>query len=1143
MGRKTNMKNAKIEATDALTRNYNKGRLNERTYYALLKKITNFKKIDAVKRITESQKAVRKFFKDEKKLNRTPKQYTTKDIKKLKDIKPQEFTNRFYIKNVDRTAIYIKDAYTVLKPKNTIEDLYDNIKYGVEDFNNRHAPTSVNWIGVMYKSTSDNKVVINTIEHEGGMKGRTIGLSYLNSLEIFKAHIELLKGGNTSLTLKVGSDPIDKDGEFELMLDKFYLTTAGNPLRGKGKSDKIVYKCLGIETNLRDCGYLSLKACGFDYDGNKMSLADFEKLRDVIVQNDLKISIMLNSFNLKKSLHKTIADEQIDIPYTTPSGRETILNGCALTLDIVEPAYLHKNDEAEHTIIYDEFNKHYDVLLNNKIELISDLYISKENLIIKNKTLLFTAKQMNINLFYKPEVEKRFIIFDYETVIDFDRSSCMREYSLSILNLSSGQLEQLTEADMNKDMETIKKIREGCCTTFLGFDCSEKFIEWIIENQADKAFCLIGFNNANFDNFILLNALLIYQQKHGQDAIGVDSIFYNGSQLLNFRINGRHDTFDIHKHLMGSLKANCESFKIQSCAKLSFDHEKAQQLYEDGELINFITGNEELKEYNEHDVLATGVLFCKYRRALKEIPATKEYSFELDSIKTVGSLIYKVFEASKKAKKFDLPKLTFQQYTDLQKSKIAGRVELFNGVQKVEERLVSTDVCSLYPYVMSVLDCYYPCGNKLVEVDKYMGDDVIGFYYCDIDQRNLKGMNLPNIYAKKSEIENDWSYTGVLENYLISNVMIGLLLKYKCKVVIKSGFIFPDKKKSCDMFDFILDFMSAKNEQDTKKKNKDDTYNPALRETLKLLMNSLSGKVIEGLHTEKTEDISTLAELEKIKDKCEKINVINSIGGKLFITYEVDAEALCKKAQRPIYLGVLIYDYAKRYMFENSYSKVGLDQLLYTDTDASKFRYTRFLEWKNWVDTNNIQVRHWPEVELKDERYKDHKIYDPNSKVFGSFEDELEEMKGDKYIFYCLEKKSWLYAVDNKAKFRFKGLNDNAQILTLDESFVNRKISNKGKPNEALKINITKGMERDVHKFYNNNKANAIGNGNEVKFFDQIHRTGEAYLLCNSFRKIVKNSLRNVEVGEDERYNTLMNSIQVNYMIKHISLKKKPDVL
>ena len=68
------------------------------------------------------------------------------------------------------------------------------------------------------------------------------------------------------------------------------------------------------------------------------------------------------------------------------------------------------------------------------------------------------------------------------------------------------------------------------------------------------------------------------------------------------------------------------------------------------------------------------------------------------------------------------------------------------------------------------------------------------------------------------------------------------------------------------MFDFLLDFMKAKNEQDTLNKVKDDAYNPALRETLKLLMNSLSGKVIEGLHTEKTVDVNSVAEYEKAAD-------------------------------------------------------------------------------------------------------------------------------------------------------------------------------------------------------------------------------------------------------------------------------------
>jgi hypothetical protein len=445
---------------------------------------------------------------------------------------------------------------------------------------------------------------------------------------------------------------------------------------------------------------------------------------------------------------------------------------------------------------------------------------------------------------------------------------------------------------------------------------------------------------------------------------------------------------------------------------------------------------------------------------------------------------------------------------------------------------------------MSVLDCYYPCGKEIKEVSEYQGDDVIGFYYCDFNQSCLRKKNLPNIYAHKSGIENNWEHDDLIENYLLSNVMIGLMKKYDVDIVIKNGFIFPEKKKSCDMFKFLLDFMSAKNQQDTLKKNKDNAYNSALRETLKLLMNSLSGKVIEGLHTEKTVAIDSVVDYNKIKDKMMSSNFINAIGNKLFVTYEVDAEEICEKQQRPIYLGVLIYDYAKRYMYENSYSKVGLDELLYTDTDASKFRYKRFIEWKKWVDDNNIQVPHWKEVEEIDERYKDHKIFESNSKVFGSFEDELEDMVGDKYVFYCLEKKSWLYNVDGESKYRFKGINGSAQVLTLEEDFINEvTIHHKAKGDveawDETKYVIEDDSEKEVYMFYTNNKHNELDAGdNSVKFFEKLYSEGEVYVLVNSFRKIVKNGSRNVVLGNDEKYNDLMNCIQVNFSIKHLSLKK-----
>jgi len=222
-------------------------------------------------------------------------------------------------------------------------------------------------------------------------------------------------------------------------------------------------------------------------------------------------------------------------------------------------------------------------------------------------------------------------------------------------------------------------------------------------------------------------------------------------------------------------------------------------------------------------------------------------------------------------------------------------------------------------------------------------------------------------------------------------------------------------------------------------------------------------------------------------------------------------------------------------MFEYSYSKIGLDQLLYTDTDASKFRYSKFLEWKDWVDTNNIQVPHWKEVEKIDTRYANHKIFEHNSKVFGAFEDELEDYIGDNYTFYCLEKKSWLYRCDDEVKFRFKGINPNAQLLTLKEDFIDFKVSRK-KTGELVVEHFLCGDEREIYEFYESNKHNSINN-NALKFFEQIYTTKEAFVLMNSFRKIVKNSSRNVMVGEEGRYNKLINSIQVRHQIKRVRIK------
>ena len=984
-------------------------------------------------------------------------------------------------------------------------------------------------------------------------------------------------------------------------------------------SINIKVKTKNITTGLQDCGLLCLKHCGFVWDDEKLdsikeNILSFVNRRPtdteeslmlkyknvirsdsveslIIIINYFKLSIniignglsqqvvedkkLLDTFNLKENLldGKIVRKSRV----CKPSIVDSIFSVACFTKEYDSNGELVMVDR-EFCIVYDDQQKHFDVCKTSTPTLLDNVLVSVDGKIAKDGKIIMTSRMINENIEKAITInqsERRYIIFDYETVVDFDRSNCCSPYQLSIMDVNLKELEQLDKIEKglivlvgndflfddeaNANQEDIVKVltifRKIHCLTFTGFDSSRQFINWIKENQMDKSFVFIGFNNSNFDNFLLLETLLTDEDvtesaAGGVYELGIDKIFYNGSQLLNFRLSGRHETFDIRKHLVGTLANCCKSFKIKHCAKQSLDHDKMQVLYEEGRLLDYITSTPSVTEYNEFDVISTGLLFFRYKKALEDIPLMRECAANLTTHKTIGSMIYGIFSAKADKKKIKLPKLSYEHYLAMSTFKIAGRVELFNGLQNIMEEMASLDVCSLYPYIMAICNHYFPCG-KVVEVNSYQGDDEIGFYYCDIDQSILKTKNLPLIYARKTKIENQWDFEGLLENYFVSNVMIGLLLKHGCTVTIRNGIIFSDKRKSCEMFDFVNDLMIAKNLQDSYKDSKNVheqlLYNAAMRETCKLLMNSVSGKVIEGLHLEKTESVNSIEEYQKIVENSVSINVVNAIGGKVFVTYKKDEEKECVKSQKPIYLGILIYDYSKRYMYEMSYSKIGKNNLVYTDTDASKFRKKDFHAWKDWIDRENVLVPHWPEIELVDPRYKTHKLYESNSKVFGSFEDELAEFKGESFQFMCLEKKSWMYQSRDisgkivKSKFCFKGLNANAHLLTLEEDIVESTTNSAGTKYSIIK----KCKVQDDKAAYNwsvKNPESKIGCADNVrKFFTELYTTGESYLLCQSFRKVVKNSKRNVTLEDSDKFNNLANTIQLCFQIKHISIKPKTE--
>jgi len=158
---------------------------------------------------------------------------------------------------------------------------------------------------------------------------------------------------------------------------------------------------------------------------------------------------------------------------------------------------------------------------------------------------------------------------------------------------------------------------------------------------------------------------------------------------------------------------------VNVCSKLAFNHNDAQQLYDENpqKLIDWCNESDTLKKYNEFDTISVAVILQKYKIELNSIPCVKRVLDEvgeendITAIGTIGSLIYKVFQRECTENQITFGMLDRFKYDELQRCKIAGRVEMFNGVQHIKEKCASIDVCSLYPYVLAVKDVYYPSGE------------------------------------------------------------------------------------------------------------------------------------------------------------------------------------------------------------------------------------------------------------------------------------------------------------------------------------------------------------------------------------------------------------------------------------------------
>ena len=180
-------------------------------------------------------------------------------------------------------------------------------------------------------------------------------------------------------------------------------------------------------------------------------------------------------------------------------------------------------------------------------------------------------------------------------------------------------------------------------------------------------------------------------------------------------------------------------------------------------------------------------------------------------------------------------------------------------------------------------------------------------------------------------------------------------------------------------------------------------------------------------------------------------------------------------------------------------------------------------------------VPHWTEVEEFDERYKTHKLYEPNSKVYGSIEDEYKGNGNNLNIF--LQKKTYLscntikydelknkdYATEREKKisikkavnFHFKGIGANDMVVSSDKKTLNN---------------------NELHHLYNSPDIKRIKDS-YVEFFEDLYKNKTTNILTCSLQRVSGNPKKDTDINQSERFNEKCYNIVTAYRIKKITIK------
>jgi hypothetical protein len=677
---------------------------------------------------------------------------------------------------------------------------------------------------------------------------------------------------------------------YNLCKDRF-MVTVSHISGGYGKMIPSYFETLGLENNsdncLIQCFMVFMK---IDLDSNKIN-----KLRKEMYFQEGKlgldeVSILERKFDIKVDVYED--RRNVEFKYDRSVGRKTLMIH-SFKADVIkdEHVILHGNGTSQYKILFKD--NHYDII--TKIYDAKDCHCPYSGLLIGyGKTLSKTqlAKQLWVihhhdqeNLTDVSESDKDiyYYFFDYETV--FDRDSLeIKPYAISICKADHAFRVIETKFYVGLDMCEIQFI---------------KYLKTEAPNQEEIKY-LIGYNNSRFDNYILLKSALKHNLYVGYTRFSQNSIV--SMNIKGFRVR------DLCRILNMPLDKACKSFKIINAKQTGLiKHEDFQFAYLEGKLDeHYKQYYDDLKTYSIADVESLCELYQKTKACISTL-----IDLNIEDHYTLAGMSYKAF---KQSSDFNLPVLNNHYDSFVRKAIYGGRSQI--ALNKATN-LVCIDCVSLYPYVM--LNREYPIG-KPISTKSYIGGK-IGVY--EVIVKSQPKYNIIPLRQKDKPL--DWRYKGVIYCTL-TNVDIECLKKYGCDIEIKSGIYWEESTNK--LFDqYFRSIIAEKIKQDNLKDKAE--YNHAIRETCKLLMNALSGKLAQQIYTKETCLCRNASDVDKffsrtMKDTQKFVKIHNA--------YIAEGEIM-KEPSMPTIYGILIYAYARTYMYNMIISKI--NTLYGMDTDSA----------------------------------------------------------------------------------------------------------------------------------------------------------------------------------------------------------------